>query len=149
MPKKRSIHFTDNSLRILKDVVRREKIKNVNRAVNTLIERYEKISLTRYVLIKKIKRAVAEFDISIYDFFPDFKPKTRKAISTSLRHQVLKRDGYRCIECGATNKDTKLEIDHIIPVNSGGENTLDNLQVLCKACNGAKSIQLWLGDKSI
>lgn len=69
----------------------------------------------------------------------------RKSIPGSLRHEVFKRDRYRCVECGATNKDTRLHIDHILPVSCGGSNELDNLQTLCEECNLAKSDRAWKG----
>ncbi|WP_296866332.1 HNH endonuclease [uncultured Methanobrevibacter sp.] len=69
----------------------------------------------------------------------------RKPISGKLRHQVFQRDNYRCRECGATNKETTLHIDHIKPVSKGGTNHIDNLQTLCKKCNLAKSTDEWVG----
>lgn len=70
----------------------------------------------------------------------------RQHIPAKLRHAVLERDGYRCVECGATNKETTLEIDHIIPVAKGGTNDINNLQTLCRECNRAKSDTLWEDD---
>ena len=67
----------------------------------------------------------------------------RQPIPSNLRHAVLKRDNYRCVECGATNKETTLEIDHIVPVAKGGTNDISNLQTLCKDCNRAKSATVW------
>lgn len=67
----------------------------------------------------------------------------RKPIPGHLRHKVFVRDNYRCVECGATNMETTLEIDHIIPVSKGGTNDIDNLQTLCKECNRAKSATIW------
>ena len=67
----------------------------------------------------------------------------RQHIPNHLRHAVLKRDDYRCVECGATNKETTLEIDHILPVAKGGTNDINNLQTLCKHCNRAKSATVW------
>lgn len=67
----------------------------------------------------------------------------RKPIPSHLRHKVFVRDNYRCVECGATNKETTLEIDHIIPVSKGGTNDINNLQTLCKTCNRAKSATIW------
>ena len=72
----------------------------------------------------------------------------RKPIPAKLRHQVFVRDGYRCVECGATNKETTLEIDHIIPVSKGGTNDIDNLQTLCKTCNRKKRDHIWDPIKS-
>lgn len=72
----------------------------------------------------------------------------REHIPARLRHEVFKRDNYRCRECGATNNDTTLEIDHIVPVAKGGSNNLSNLQTLCKACNRAKHTRTWVGGRS-
>lgn len=69
----------------------------------------------------------------------------REHIPARLRHEVFKRDNYRCRECGATNKETTLEIDHIVPVSKGGSNSLSNLQTLCKKCNRAKHAHTWVG----
>lgn len=71
--------------------------------------------------------------------------KKRKSISKSIRHEVFKRDNYKCVECGATKEKTVLHIDHIIPVFQGGSDELDNLQTLCEACNLAKSNRTWKG----
>ena len=69
----------------------------------------------------------------------------REHIPARLRHEVFRRDNYRCRECGATNKETTLEIDHIVPVSKGGTNSLSNLQTLCKKCNRAKHTRTWVG----
>ena len=69
----------------------------------------------------------------------------RKSIPRRLRHQVFQRDGYRCRECGATNKQTRLHVDHIKPVAKGGTNDLSNLQTLCEDCNRAKYTDEWVG----
>lgn len=52
---------------------------------------------------------------------------------------VLKRDGYRCVACGATDD---LTVDHVYPWSKGGSNRMENLEVLCAACNVAKSDKL-------
>lgn len=71
----------------------------------------------------------------------------REPIPRKLRHKVFVRDNYRCVECGATNKETTLEIDHIIPVAKGGTNDISNLQTLCKKCNRAKYTDVWIPEK--
>jgi hypothetical protein len=70
---------------------------------------------------------------------------SRKSICKSIRHEVFKRDDYRCLECGATNKESTLHIDHIIPVSQGGSNEIDNLQTLCARCNLGKHNGTWIG----
>jgi hypothetical protein len=60
----------------------------------------------------------------------------RRKISKETRHTVWIRDGGKCVECDA---EDYLEYDHIIPVSRGGSNTNNNIQLLCRRCNGKKS----------
>lgn len=46
----------------------------------------------------------------------------RKSISKKLRFEVFKRDSFTCQYCGKMAPDVVLEVDHINPVASGGEN---------------------------
>lgn len=57
-------------------------------------------------------------------------------LSNTIRNKIKERDGNKCNYCGSVDM---LEIDHIIPISRGGNSTEDNLQVLCKSCNSAKS----------
>ena len=54
--------------------------------------------------------------------------RKRDPIESRLRHEVFKRDSYKCLECGKTNKKTTLHVDHIVPVAQNGTDELDNLQ---------------------
>lgn len=67
----------------------------------------------------------------------------RSPISQALRHEVFKRDEYKCIECGSTDKDSILHVDHMLPVSQGGTDEMSNLQTLCSKCNLAKSNRCW------
>jgi 5-methylcytosine-specific restriction endonuclease McrA len=59
----------------------------------------------------------------------------------SLRTQAFKMYGKTCNYCG----DIGNEVDHIIELAAGGENTIDNLQILCKPCHKAKTIKFNTG----
>lgn len=64
----------------------------------------------------------------------------RAKVTDSLRYDVLKRDGFRCVLCGMSSKDGAiLHVDHIIPVSKGGKTELSNLRTLCERCNMGKS----------
>lgn len=64
----------------------------------------------------------------------------RKQVNASMRYDVLKRDGFRCVICGATAKDgAQLHVDHIVPVSRGGKTEMRNLRTLCMQCNLGKS----------
>ncbi len=59
-----------------------------------------------------------------------------RAVSQDIRSTVWSRDGGRCVECGNTEY---LEFDHIIPFSKGGATSVNNVQLLCRRCNLAKS----------
>lgn len=64
----------------------------------------------------------------------------RTILSDSMRYDVLKRDGFRCVLCGMSAKDGAiLHVDHIIPVSKGGKTEINNLRTLCEKCNIGKS----------
>lgn len=70
------------------------------------------------------------------------KHKTKRSVSLSLRYEVLKRDNFKCMKCGASpalSAGTQLHIDHDVPWSKGGETELKNLQTLCSDCNLGKS----------
>lgn len=62
----------------------------------------------------------------------------RTKISERTRFEVLKRDGFRCVYCGAGADTSTLHIDHRDPVANGGTDDASNLVTACKACNSGK-----------
>ena len=61
----------------------------------------------------------------------------RRVIPTWVKLEVWKRDGGRCVKCGATNE---LHFDHILPYSKGGTSiTTENVQLLCARHNIEKS----------
>jgi len=60
----------------------------------------------------------------------------RRVIPTSVKLEVWKRDGGKCVVCGATDE---LHFDHIIPFSRGGTSLkAENIQLLCARHNIAK-----------
>ena len=59
----------------------------------------------------------------------------KKVISSKLRWEVFKRNGFKCLTCGTQDN---LAADHIIPESKGGPTVLENLQTLCHKCNSKK-----------
>jgi 5-methylcytosine-specific restriction endonuclease McrA len=57
----------------------------------------------------------------------------RRIIPTPVKLEVWKRDGGKCVMCGAT---TGLHFDHDIPYSKGGASiTAENVQLLCARHN--------------
>ena len=84
----------------------------------------------------------------LHSEFNHYKRTKKNPSSGPLRHECFKRDRYRCRECGATNHDAILEINHIIPKSQGGCDELCNLQTLCMVCNRAKHNRYWIGGNN-
>lgn len=80
--------------------------------------------------------------------------------ATSHHEEILRLQRYRCACCRAPFRETarsvltqdrlrpvwlapeelcRPEVDHISPIRWSGDNSFKNLQVLCRACNAAKS----------
>ncbi len=74
-------------------------------------------------------RGISTWDYSLLELEP---------VPDTIRYMVLKRD-RRCVLCGEDGTEYRLEVDHIVPRSKGGSNDLENLQTLCRRCNGGKS----------
>ncbi|OHA91440.1 MAG: hypothetical protein A2758_01045 [Candidatus Zambryskibacteria bacterium RIFCSPHIGHO2_01_FULL_49_18] len=70
------------------------------------------------------------------------KHKTKREINWRLRFIVMRRDNFKCKNCGsspATDQSIILHVDHIKAWANGGETTQENIQTLCSRCNIGKS----------
>lgn len=63
----------------------------------------------------------------------------RTPLSKRVRFEVFKRDKFVCQYCGRSAPDVVLEVDHIVPVSKGGDNSMLNLITSCRDCNRGKS----------
>lgn len=58
--------------------------------------------------------------------------------------RLLERWRYRCAYCGT---QTRLHLDHVVPLARGGRHSIGNLLPACQACNQSKNARLladWL-----
>jgi 5-methylcytosine-specific restriction endonuclease McrA len=53
----------------------------------------------------------------------------------SLRAQAFRLYGKTCNYCGEIGN----EVDHVIELAAGGDDSIDNLQVLCRECHKVKT----------
>ena len=73
---------------------------------------------------------------------PNTRHKTSRTINWRLRFIVMRRDNFKCKNCGrspATDQNIILHVDHIKAWANGGETVSENLQTLCSVCNIGKS----------
>jgi diadenosine tetraphosphate (Ap4A) HIT family hydrolase/5-methylcytosine-specific restriction endonuclease McrA len=68
----------------------------------------------------------------------EHRRRNRKSVPGSIRYKVLKRANGRCELCGISKDEKAIEVDHIVPKNHGGEDSINNYQALCYTCNANK-----------
>lgn len=92
------------------------------------------------------KRQVCKFKLVAVDGKDDdsqppaLPPKPRRSIPRAIKVAVWRRDGGKCVVCGAADK---LHFDHIVPISKGGtSSTADNIQLLCARHNLVKGAKI-------
>jgi len=61
---------------------------------------------------------------------------------TEAEWQSLKaRYGHKCLRCSTPEHERPLTRDHVVPLSKGGNNSIENIQPLCKPCNTLKGVQ--------
>ena len=72
--------------------------------------------------------------------------KSGKWLSKEKRLAIYRRDGCRCIYCGAEDNG-RLSIDHVVPMSKVTNHDFSNLVTACVACNsrrGDMDVTKWI-----
>jgi len=125
--------------------------KSGRRKKPELVKVYEKIArgiwcykgffeLVGALIVSDGRREVLKFHLKPVERRPLGRivelPHTR-LIPTSVKIEVWRRDGGKCVECGRTDN---LHYDHDIPFSKGGSSlTAENVRLLCARHNLSKS----------
>lgn len=98
-----------------------------------LVDSWRELDGTRNVLKFKLIAVEANEDLSLP---VQVAAERRRVIPTAVKLEVWKRDGGKCVQCGAGDE---LHFDHILPFSKGGTSiTAENVQLLCARHNLAK-----------
>ncbi len=78
-------------------------------------------------------------DLPLYEIgevSPALEKKLRDGAFEKSRNAA---GAYQCARCGVADRSRVFfQVDHIVPMNKGGKSIPENLQILCRKCNGAK-----------
>ena len=79
-------------------------------------------------------------DLPLYEIGkinPELEQKLRDEAFEKSKNE---KGEYQCACCGRTGTSrVAFQVDHIVPMNAGGKTVPENLQILCRQCNGEKS----------
>ena len=83
------------------------------------------------------KRNLEDFPLyTLRQYCPDVGNKLRNDVFEAAKVG----DKYKCKLCKMTSPNrADFQIDHIVPMSKGGKTVAENLQLLCRKCNGTKS----------
>jgi hypothetical protein len=99
----------------------------------------------RYVLKPNEGRYVFKFEMAVTALdapvvLPQAELTQVRIIPTAVKQEVFKRDGGRCVICGATDQ---LHFDHDFPYSKGGTSlSSKNVRILCARHNLSKGARI-------
>lgn len=112
----------------------------------------KQISVNPKIQVKGVAEAstcqLPPFHPVMLGIYPSRKFNNNGRVWRKRRRIVLKMHDYLCVYCG----DVASAVDHVIPINKGGTDHLDNLVAACMTCNSSlgdttKHI-LWITPKT-
>ena len=68
-----------------------------------------------------------------------WKPYRQKRYSQEVRKIIYDNADGRCVLCGRKITLPEMTLDHMVPLDRNGEDTVNNLQCTCKPCNQFKA----------
>jgi hypothetical protein len=95
-----------------------------------LIDSWKEKDEHRHVFKYKLVAVAGEDDLTLP---AKANAPRRRVIPTKVKLEVWKRDGGKCVVCGATDE---LHFDHVVPYSKGGTSLVaENVQLLCARHN--------------
>jgi len=67
----------------------------------------------------------------------------KRSVSETKKKFVASRNGWKCSSCNKTLTHN-YEIDHILALKDGGDNSVDNLTAMCPNCHKSKTLSSFL-----
>lgn len=87
--------------------------------------------LTRYNLLKYVDCEVVNEGTT--------KHAVRSRVTQKVKDKIFLRDGFVCQYCSNQRQKEELIVDHIIPIEKGGDSDDSNLATSCVRCNSRKT----------
>ncbi|MEI6776862.1 MAG: RNA-guided endonuclease IscB [Chloroflexales bacterium] len=97
--------------------------------------------LRRFVPVTAISTELVRFDTQLLENaeISGVEYQQGTLAGYEIRQYLLEKWNRRCAYCGA--KDTRLQVEHIVPRARGGSHRISNLTLACEPCNTKKETQ--------
>lgn len=66
------------------------------------------------------------------------KTSNKRSVSETKKKFVAAKQGWNCMHC-KKQLPAWFEVDHVVSLENGGSNHVDNLEALCRDCHGKKT----------
>jgi 5-methylcytosine-specific restriction endonuclease McrA len=114
-------------------------LKN-NKAVD-LCKDFLPDSISKRIDIINAKKASVSARVPIQMTYTPNTPTSKiRKVSDQLKKIVASQQRWNCRKC-KNILDATYEVDHIIALEDGGNNDIQNLQALCRNCHGKKTME--------
>lgn len=77
-------------------------------------------------------------DLPLYEIRKHNPELEKLFVQRPLRMQRMQMDFTAVQNVVKNHSKVYFQVDHIIPMNAGGKSVAENLQILCRQCNGVK-----------
>jgi len=129
-------HFVSERAWLFRDVIYYTERSAGSLEIDEVILRIKAMQYQEDESVRRLREQVANFEAVEKNLS---EPIVRRALPDDVRLLVWTRDGGVCVRCGGASD---LQFDHLIPLSRGGGDQAENIQLLCRSCNLAKSDRL-------
>lgn len=105
------------------------------------LRRLKEITIDERLLINELLRQGRKHQLELKEYLYNTPRREAQAFigKKEVRDTIFNLHGKSCLRCGSLDN---ISLDHVIPIYHNGENTIDNLQPLCRSCNSSKGTKI-------
>ena len=102
---------------------------------------FKEITIDERLLINELLRQGWKHQLELKEYLYNTPRREAQAFigKKEVRDTIFNLHGKSCLRCGSLDN---ISLDHVIPIYHNGENTIDNLQPLCRSCNSSKGTKI-------
>lgn len=117
------------------------RLKAAASSIPPQVETYREVFCWQFARMAELSATIEQGD-QVYESikWDNYRSRVRGEVSMSkvLKENKYQYSGGRGV-CSYCNQEVETVLDHVIPVNSGGKDSMDNIVPACQTCNSSKN----------